>query len=89
MSILPSTKFALSLAMYDYVEESSNAFLSLIDQVGENDDDLMPTECELSLWEERWVETQREMSQVRRAVHILCSFVWFSGLFSISRLWSS
>jgi len=77
MSVLPGTKFALSLAMYDYVDESSNAFLSLIDQVGENDDDLMPTECEMALWEERWVETQREMSQVR-VVHILCSLVWFS-----------
>jgi len=75
MSVLPGTKFALSLAMYDYVDESSNAFLSLIDQVGENDDDLMPTECEMALWEERWVETQREMSQVR-VVHILCSFVF-------------
>ena len=77
MSTLPGTKFALSLAMYDYVEESSNAFLSLIDQVGENDDELMPTDCEMALWEERWIETQREMSQVR-VVHILCSLVWFS-----------
>ena len=59
MSSLAGTKYALSLAMYDCVNESSDAFLSLIDGADGN----LPTECEMAVWEAQWVESQREMSQ--------------------------
>ena len=59
MSNLAGTKYALSLAMYDCVNGTSDAFLSLIDGADGN----LPTECEMAVWEAQWVESQREMSQ--------------------------
>ena len=59
----PGTKFALSLDMYDLVNESSDAYLSLIDRADGNPADFLPTEHEMNLWEARWVDTYKEMSQ--------------------------
>lgn len=64
MSNFPGTKFALSLAMYDDVNESGNAFLSLINQVDNgNGAKLIATEHEMALWESHWIESQRQLSQ--------------------------
>jgi len=57
------TKFALSLDMYDLVNESTDAYLSLIDRADGNRADFLPTECEMALWETRWVENHKELSQ--------------------------
>ena len=56
------TKFALSLDTYGFVNESVDAFGKLIENAG-NDVSLLPTEGELQIWEDRWVESHKEMSQ--------------------------
>lgn len=56
------TKLALSLDMYGFVNESVDAYGTLIDGAGD-DATLLPSEDELQIWEQRWVESHKEMSQ--------------------------
>ena len=60
---LPGTKFALSLDMYDLLNESTNAYLSLIDRADGSEAEFLPSESEMELWEARWVESHKEMGQ--------------------------
>jgi len=56
------TKFALSLDMYGFVNESVDAYGALIDRAGD-DTSLLPSEDELQIWEQRWVGSHKDMSQ--------------------------
>lgn len=56
------TKLALSLDMYGFVNESADAYSALIDRAGD-DTSLLPSEDELQIWEQRWVDSHKEMSQ--------------------------
>lgn len=56
------TKLALSLDMYGFVNESVDAYGTLIDGAGD-EANLLPSEDELQIWEQRWVESHKEMSQ--------------------------
>lgn len=56
------TKFALSLDKYGFVNEAIDAYGTLIDRAGD-EESLMPSEDELHIWEQRWVESHKEMSQ--------------------------
>jgi hypothetical protein len=64
LSSCAGTRFALSLDVYDLVKEASDAYTSLIDRAGGDHAEVLPTESEFEVWEERWVAAQREMSQV-------------------------
>ena len=63
MSNMSGTKFALSLDTYGFVNKSTDAYLSLIERADGNDADFVPSEIELGLWEDRWVNAHKEMSQ--------------------------
>ena len=56
------TKFALSLDMYGFVNESVEAYGALFDRAGD-DESLLPSEDELQIWEQSWLESHKEMSQ--------------------------
>ena len=75
---IPGTKRALSLDVYEKLEHAMNAYSGLIDQTLEAQRDFEqnqlnawavdgrktePTESDLSLWEDRWVDLNREMCQ--------------------------
>ena len=62
-SSIAGTKFALSCDMYYFVNESTNAYMSLIDRASGNDAEFLPSESEMGLWEERWVDAHKELSQ--------------------------
>ena len=61
---LPASKRALAFDLYGMVEDASEAYSQLVDKY-QNDDPAVEnaSEFELGLWEERWVELQREMCQ--------------------------
>jgi transformation/transcription domain-associated protein len=63
MAQLPGTKFALSLDLYDLANESTEAYLALIDRADGRDDMFFLTESEMDLWEARWVESHKELGQ--------------------------
>lgn len=60
---LPGTKFALSLDMYDLVNESANAYHALIERAVGDQADFLPTASEIALWEARWVDAHKELGQ--------------------------
>lgn len=61
---LPESKRALAFDLYGMVEDASEAYSQLVDKY-QNDDPAVEnaSEFELGMWEERWVELQREMCQ--------------------------
>ncbi|KAL9186273.1 hypothetical protein ACHAXT_005511 [Thalassiosira profunda] len=63
VSSFAGTKLALSLEMHGFVAEASGAYLSLIDRASSGDAEFLPSESELELWEQRWIDGQKEMSQ--------------------------
>jgi hypothetical protein len=63
MSSMPGTKFALSLDMYGAVKKSTDAYLSLLDRAGSGKTECMPSELDLKLWEQQWIEAHKELSQ--------------------------
>lgn len=63
MSRFAGSRFALSLDMYDLVNESTDAYISLINRADGSRAEFLPTERELALWETRWVENHKELSQ--------------------------
>ena len=62
ISSLPGTKFALSLDLYDLVNESADAYLSLIDRADGEHIEFLPSEYEMELWQKQWVEAHKELS---------------------------
>jgi hypothetical protein len=60
---LSGTKFALSLDMYDFVNESADAYRSLIERAIGNHVEFLPEASEIALWEARWVEAHKELGQ--------------------------
>lgn len=61
---LPESEWALAFDLYGMVEEASEAYSQLVDRY-QNDDPAMEnaSDFELAMWEERWVELQRELCQ--------------------------
>lgn len=64
--VLPETEHAVSLDMYDMVEEALGSYSSLVELAEANDQtcSIEPTNFEMDLWEERWVALQGEMCQL-------------------------
>ena len=60
---LPGSREALRLDMGGFLNRASDAYLDLIDLVQDSESKFNPTEFEMDVWEERWVETQRELCQ--------------------------
>eukprot|EP00521_Asterionellopsis_glacialis_P009632 CAMPEP_0195288008 /NCGR_PEP_ID=MMETSP0707-20130614/4839_1 /TAXON_ID=33640 /ORGANISM="Asterionellopsis glacialis, Strain CCMP134" /LENGTH=1220 /DNA_ID=CAMNT_0040347823 /DNA_START=300 /DNA_END=3962 /DNA_ORIENTATION=+ len=62
---LPESKWAISLDMHGMVKEALEAYSSLVELVDNSDAStaIQPSECEMSLWEDRWIELQKEMCQ--------------------------
>jgi len=61
---LPETKAALAFDLYGLVEDASEAYSQLVDRYQNNDQTVEDASAfELALWEERWVQVQREMCQ--------------------------
>lgn len=61
----PETNWATSLDVYGKVREAAAAYEDLMDKA-EGDDSsfrVRPCQLEMDLWEERWVQLQREMCQ--------------------------
>ena len=60
---LPESKRAVSLDIYGRVKEATEAYSELA-QLAENEGLPTAAESEMDLWEERWVELQREQCQL-------------------------
>lgn len=58
---VPQSRHAIFMDMHDQVEQSLEEYKSLIRETENNK--LDPSEIELSLWEERWVELHKELCQ--------------------------
>ncbi|KAL3798859.1 hypothetical protein HJC23_004647 [Cyclotella cryptica] len=56
------TKLALSLEKYGFVKKATEAYLSLIERASEKNE-FIPSEVELKLWEQHWLEAHKELSQ--------------------------
>jgi len=63
-SEMPGTKRAISLDLYVKVEHALNCYKHLVDEVdNESSWALPPSEVELSFWEERWLDINKELCQ--------------------------
>ena len=58
--LLAETKRALSLDMYDILDEAAKQYSDLMKDV---DSEMEPSDFEMDLWEERWIVLQRELCQ--------------------------
>lgn len=58
--LLVETKRALSLDMYDIINEATKQYSDLMEDI---ESEMEPTEFEMDLWEERWIVLQRELCQ--------------------------
>jgi transformation/transcription domain-associated protein len=73
--ILPESRWALALDMYGMVNDAAEAYSQLVDRYQTNDASVQrASEFELGLWEERWVELQRELCQQQ----VVSEFATFS-----------
>lgn len=61
-SELPLTAGAISLDMYGMIEEAADSYLKLMTSVGT--ESAQATEFEADVWEDRWVQIQRELCQL-------------------------
>ena len=63
-SSLHKSKKALSMDMGGFIASASGVYLELIDLVQATGTNLAPSNFEMDLWEERWVEIQRQVCQL-------------------------
>ena len=62
---LPGSIQALSLDLYGRVTEAAGAYAELMTSVGVTQANIShPTDFEMDMWEERWIELQKELGQV-------------------------
>jgi transformation/transcription domain-associated protein len=60
----PFTKHAISLDLYGYLNEATEAYADLVSKVEAKSAQPEPSDYEMDLWEERWVRIQRERCQL-------------------------
>lgn len=65
---IPETKVAASLDMYGRVDEAYDVYSSLIDKTQSGD--LRPSDDEIQLWKERWVQLSREQCQLEAVAEV-------------------
>lgn len=58
------TRKALSFDMYSLANDAVATYEDLVDEVEAVDPKISPTDFEMDLWEERWVNTNRELCQL-------------------------
>lgn len=62
--IVAETKKAISLDVGGFLGLASDSYLDLIDLVNAESTTLSPSDFEMDLWEQRWIEIQRQLCQL-------------------------
>lgn len=61
---LVATECALALDVYGLLKEASDAYGDMVSKVESQSTDFEPSDYEMDLWEERWIEIHRELCEL-------------------------